>query len=87
MQFWFLLHLCVISNVLHQISHNAQSAHACWCNKTVIVLLCVCMEDNPLAKTRGLSSPTYAQTIQCIVIAGLQKNVTSPEPLPSAYTK
>ena len=35
-------------NVLHQISHNAQSAHACWCNKAVIVWLCVCTGDNPL---------------------------------------
>ena len=52
------------SNVLHQISHNAQSAHACWCNKAVIVWLCVCTGENPLAKARGLSSHTYAQTIQ-----------------------
>ena len=27
------------SNVLHQISHNVQSAHACWCNRKVIVWL------------------------------------------------
>ena len=37
-------------------SCNAQSAHACRCNKAVIVLLCVCTGDNPLAKARGLSS-------------------------------
>ena len=38
--------------------------HACWCEKAVIVWLCVCTGDNPLAKARGLSSCTYAQTIQ-----------------------
>ena len=46
------------------IYRNAQSAHACWCNKAVIVWLCVCTRDNSLAKARGLSSRTYAQTIQ-----------------------
>ena len=30
----------------------------------VIVWLCVCTGDNPLDKARGLSSCTYAQTIQ-----------------------
>ena len=29
------------SNLLHQISHNAQSADLCWCKKAVIVWLCV----------------------------------------------
>ena len=38
--------------------------HACWCNKAVIVLLCVGTGDNQLAKARGLPSRTYAQTIQ-----------------------
>ena len=54
------------TNVLHQLSHNVQSAHACscWCNKKVIVWLCVCTRDNTLAKARGLSSHIYAQTIQ-----------------------
>ena len=32
-----------------------QSAHACWCNKAVIVWLCACTGDNPLAKARVLS--------------------------------
>ena len=32
--------------------------------KAFIVWLCVCAGDNPLAKARGLSSRTYAQTIQ-----------------------
>ena len=41
------------SNVLHQMYHNAQSAHACWCNKAVIVWLCVWTGDKPLAKARG----------------------------------
>ena len=52
------------SNALHQIFHNAQTAHACWCKKAIIVWLCVCTGDNPLAKARGLSSCTYAHTIQ-----------------------
>ena len=52
------------SNVLHQISHNAKSAHACWCSKAVIVWLCACTGDNLLAKAHGLSSRTYAQAIQ-----------------------
>ena len=30
------------------------------------IWLCVCTEDNPLAKARELSSRTYAQTIQSI---------------------
>ena len=51
------------SNILHQISHNVQSTQACWCNKN-IAWLCVCSVANPLAKARGLSSRTYAQTIQ-----------------------
>ena len=42
----------------------SQVRHACWCNKKVIVRLCVCTGENPLAKARGLSSRTYAQTIQ-----------------------
>ena len=46
-----------------QISHNAHSAHARWCNKADIVWLCVCTGDK-LAKARGLSSRTYAQTMQ-----------------------
>ena len=31
-----------------QISHNVQSPqrHACWCNKKIIVWLCVCTVDN-----------------------------------------
>ena len=45
-------------NALHKISHNVQSAHACWCNKEVSVWLYVCTGDNPLAKARGLSSRT-----------------------------
>ena len=28
--------------------HNAQSAHACWCNKAVIVWLCVCTRARKL---------------------------------------
>ena len=34
-------HCCTLcySNVLYQISQNVQSAHACWCNKRVIVWL------------------------------------------------
>ena len=40
-------------NVLHQLSHNAQSAHTCCCNNAVIVWLCVCTRDNPLAEARG----------------------------------
>ena len=49
------------SNVLNQISHKTQRTHAYWCNKAVIVWLCVCMGDNPLAKARGLSSRTYTK--------------------------
>ena len=49
---------------LPQISHNVQNAHECWCNKKVIVWLCVCTGDNLLAKAHGLSSRTYAQTVQ-----------------------
>ena len=44
------------SNVLHQISHNALSAQACRYNEAVIVWLCVCTADSPLAKAHGLSS-------------------------------
>ena len=47
----------------NQISHYAQSAHACCCNQAVIVWLCVCTGDNPLAKAHGLTTRTYTQTI------------------------
>ena len=53
------------SNVSRQIPRNVQSANAWWCNKKVAVWFCVCMEDNPLAEARGLTSRTDAQTIQC----------------------
>ena len=33
--------------------------------------LCVCTEDNPLAKAPGLSSHTYAQTIQQLTLNGI----------------
>ena len=54
------------SNVINQISPNALSTNACWCIKKAIYGVCVCSRDTcyPLAKTRGLSSCTYAQTIQ-----------------------
>ena len=45
------------------LSHNLHSTHARWCNKKVIVWLCVCKRDNPLAKARVLSSRACAQTI------------------------
>ena len=42
----------------HEISNG------CRCNKAVIVWFSIYTGDNPLAKARGLSSRTYAQTIQ-----------------------
>ena len=46
------------SNVL---SHSVKSAHAWWCNRKIIVRLCIWTWVNPPAKTRGLSSRTFAQ--------------------------
>ena len=49
----------------HQIiSHNGQSASACWCNKQVINGFASVRGDNPLIKARGLSSRTDAHIIQ-----------------------
>ena len=59
-----IAHLNDITIFYIKVSHNVQSEHVCWCNKKVIVWLCVCTGDNPLAKARVLSFRTHAKTIQ-----------------------
>ena len=45
--------LNLLNDMGKKIKCEACRAHACRCNKAVIVWLCACTGDNPLAKARG----------------------------------
>ena len=75
-------------NVLHQVSHNIQSAHACWCNKKVIEWLCVKLVEHlpvhthkPYNYLRNRSAPTvnYWVIIHCLEVSCKEDQITSAQ--------
>ena len=65
---WIDIHYCTFewySYVLHQKSHNEQSAHAFWCNKKVFVWVCVCKAPVTLSRfwpRRSYDSPRFIKS-------------------------
>ena len=60
---YFLYHNPQIPNLLHEILHNVQGLHWLCGTSEIEHGLCACTVDNPLAKARGLSLRSGAQTL------------------------